>query len=389
MIGSSGPSSAPSDTYASPSTNNKGKQRALPPFIQFIASSPLEHTYPSSSSSSSAAIPQDDEWSTKQLWRRSRHRAKTDKASWDYVITSGVAGGIAGCVAKTAVAPLDRVKILMQTSNEDFLRFASKRAGLVNALSAIYQSQGIRGLFQGHLATVLRIAPYASIKYMAYDWLERILINTPDKRTPARYFVAGACAGVTSVLVTYPLELVRVRLAYQTKSSERTTLFGVVKSIYRENDLAHSQSTRKNNISPLVRAIPVHPFYRGFSITLAGMIPYAGVSFLTYGTLKRHAADYVPVLKDHKTITDLGCGAVAGAISQTASYPFEVVRRRMQVATAHGGEGISWRDSIAAIYKAGGLRGFYVGLTIGYIKVVPMTSIAYATWSGLKRAWDL
>ncbi|OCF31646.1 solute carrier family 25 (mitochondrial carrier protein), member 16 [Kwoniella heveanensis BCC8398] len=374
MIDPSGPSSGPSHTYALPLISTKGKERALPPFYDFIASSPLEQAYPSSSSSSSPAIAvtADDAWNARKLWRRSRHRAKTDKASWDYVITSGVAGGIAGCVAKTAVAPLDRVKILMQTSNEDFLKFASKRAGLINALSAIYHSQGIRGLFQGHLATVLRIAPYASIKYMAYDWLERILIDTPEKRTPARFFVAGACAGVTSVLVTYPLELIRVRLAYQTKSSERTTLLGAVKSIYRENDLARSQG-RKSNISPLVRAIPIHPFYRGFSITLAGMIPYAGVSFLTYGTLKRHAADYIPVLKGHKTITDLGCGAVAGAISQTASYPFEVVRRRMQVATAHGGDGINWRESIAAIYKAGGLRGFYVGLTIGYIKVVPMT----------------
>ena len=70
---------------------------------------------------------------------------------------------------------------------------------------------------------------------------------------------------------------------------------------------------------------------------------------------------------------DLSCGAVAGAISQTASYPFEVVRRRMQVGGAGGGSGISWRESVQAINSARGWRGFFVGLTIGYVKVIPMT----------------
>ncbi|WWC97280.1 hypothetical protein V866_004159 [Kwoniella sp. B9012] len=356
--------------------NRKGKERAS---SDYFAPSPLEDSgWPPARES--------ERWTTSELWKRSRARAKSDKTSWDYVLTSGVAGGIAGCVAKTAIAPLDRVKILFQTSNADFRKYAGTPLGLIHATGMIYRTSGIRGLFQGHSATLMRIFPYAGIKYMLYDWMERILIPTPEQRSPWRFFVAGATSGVASVLCTYPLELIRVRLAYQTKLSERTSLLQAVKSIYHENDVVHS---RKNNISPFIRSIPLYPFYRGFSITILGMIPYAGVSFLTYGTLKKHAPEYVPYLRDRPTMRDLSCGAIAGAVSQTASYPFEVIRRRMQVGGTLGNGGINPKQAIQNIYQAKGWRGFFVGLSIGYIKVIPMTSIAFATWQLLKRSWDL
>ena len=106
------------------------------------------------------------------------------------------------------------------------------------------------------------------------------------------------------------------------------------------------------------------------------MIPYAGVSFLTYGTLKRYIGDFIPYLStpDHKTQRDLTCGAVAGAVSQTASYPFEVIRSRMQVGGVNGKGGITWREAMKGILDGPkGWRGFFVGLSIGYVKVVPMT----------------
>jgi len=103
------------------------------------------------------------------------------------------------------------------------------------------------------------------------------------------------------------------------------------------------------------------------------MVPYAGVSFLTYGTLKRYISERIPYFKERRTQRDLFCGAVAGAVSQTASYPFEVIRRRMQVGGVGGQGGIGWRDAVKGIYSVKGFRGFFVGLSIGYLKVVPMT----------------
>ncbi|CAD6573569.1 MAG: hypothetical protein TREMPRED_000858 [Tremellales sp. Tagirdzhanova-0007] len=350
---------------------------------------------------------ENERWSTSTIWRESRARAKSDRRSWDYVLSSGVAGGIAGCVvfpnklmvrgdakmrqAKTAIAPLDRVKILFQTSNAEFRKYAGTPMGLLNATGTIYRQSGIRGLFQGHSATLLRIFPYAGIKFMTYDWIESILIPSPEKRTMGRFFLSEE--GVTSVLITYPLELIRVRLAFQTRDSERTSLRQAIRSINHEakatTSSPSSTATSRSGISSFTRSIPFYPFYRGFSITILGMIPYAGVSFLTYGTLKRYAAILLPPLATRPTTRDLSCGAVAGAVSQSASYPFEVVRRRMQVGGARGGSGINWRDAIRGIYEKGGWRGFFVGLSIGYLKVIPMTSISFATWQLMKRAMEI
>ncbi|ORX34914.1 coenzyme A transporter [Kockovaella imperatae] len=337
-------------------------------------------------------------------WQESRRRARADRQSWDYVLSSGVAGGIAGCVAKTAIAPLDRVKILFQTSNAEFSKYAGTPLGLLHASAKIYSSQGVRGLFQGHSATLLRIFPYAGIKFMAYDRAEAILIPTPDKRTPLRFFIAGATSGVISVLFTYPLELIRVRLAFQTRESERTSLREAVRSIYHEGH-AHQPSINPatvtsaggsatatattSTISAFTRSIPLYPFYRGFSISIVGMVPYAGTAFLTYGTLKRHTPDWIPYLASRPKANDLACGAVAGLLSQTASYPFEVIRRRMQVGGARGSHDISWKQAVRMIYDQRGWRGFFVGLTIGYLKVVPMTSISFATWQVMKRALEI
>ncbi|ODN83795.1 solute carrier family 25 (mitochondrial carrier protein), member 16 [Cryptococcus wingfieldii CBS 7118] len=361
-----------------PSSTSKGKERATGMTIN----TPLEESiWPPSRES--------DRWTASEIWKKSRERAKSDRTSWDYaVLSSGVAGGIAGCVAKTSIAPLDRVKILFQTSNAEFRQYAGTPLGMLHATKVIYKESGIRGLFQGHSATLLRIFPYAGIKYMLYDWLERKLIKTPDQRTPARFFLAGSLSGVTSVLCTYPLELIRVRLAYQTKSSGRTSLTQVVKAIYHEADIPPS-AKKSNSVSPFIRNLPLYPFYRGFSMTIIGMVPYAGVGFLTYGTLKRHAAEYVPYFHQHPTARDLACGAVAGAVSQTASYPFEVIRRRMQVGGTLGNGGISWREAVSKVYNARGWRGFYVGLSIGFVKVIPMSSISFATWQAMKRLMEL
>ncbi|ADV24476.1 solute carrier family 25 (mitochondrial carrier protein), member 16 [Cryptococcus gattii E566] len=373
---------------SSSTISEKGKQRASTMTERSSSHGPLVHTPLEESVWPPAR--ESERWtaSASDLWRQSRERAKTDRDSWDYVLSSGIAGGIAGCVAKTSIAPLDRVKILFQTSNAEFTKYAGTPMGLLHAISVIYKTSGVRGLFQGHSVTLLRIFPYAAIKYMMYDWLERLLIGNPNQRNPQRFFLAGSASGVCSVMCTYPLELIRVRLAYQTKKSERTSLVQAIKTIYQEAK-APVNMKQSQSVSPFVRNLPMYPFYRGFSMTIMGMIPYAGVSFLTYGTLKRHAAEYIPYFGRHLTARDLACGAVAGAVSQTTSYPFEVVRRRMQVGGTLGNGGIGCREAVKRVYDARGWRGFFVGLSIGYLKVVPMTSISFATWQLMKRLMEI
>ncbi|KAI0771329.1 mitochondrial carrier [Trametes elegans] len=316
--------------------------------------------------------------------------ASQDRQSLSYIVRSGLAGGVAGCVAKTVVAPLDRVKILFQASNPDFQKYAGNWSGLFRAISQIYGENGVRGLLQGHSATLLRIFPYAAIKFMAYDQIEGLLMPTRESQTNARRFTAGALSGMVSVLFTYPLEIIRVRMAYNTRSTpdglpSRPSFPSALRHIYHEGTYpATSPPPTPSGSAPpraqnqLFQRFPILKFYRGFTVTIIGIVPYAGTSFLAWGFLRTRL---LPSGAKPSPLADLSSGAVAGALAQTVSYPFEVVRRRMQVGgLTRPDRWLRWAETVRAIWAARGWRGFYIGLSIGYLKVVPMTAVSYAVW---------
>ncbi|KAL0944418.1 mitochondrial carrier protein [Colletotrichum truncatum] len=326
----------------------------------------------------------------------------------DYVWRSGVAGGLAGCAAKTVVAPLDRVKILFQASNPQFAKYTGSWFGVATAMKDIHSHEGVVGLFRGHSATLLRIFPYAGIKFLAYEQIRSIIIRTKDQETPWRRLISGSMAGVTSVFFTYPLEVIRVRLAFETKHGG-SSLFSICRRIYNESFVrtsanATSTSATEAAVAPAIAAIAPRSglvnFYRGFSPTLLGMLPYAGMSFLTHdtvGDILRHPSlakwTTLPRPKDApagkpnplRSWAELFAGGVAGVVSQTASYPLEVIRRRMQVGGAVGdGHRLRIGETAAMIFRERGFQGFFVGLTIGYVKVMPLAAVSFYTYERAK-----
>jgi solute carrier family 25 (mitochondrial carrier protein), member 16 len=162
------------------------------------------------------------------------------------------------------------------------------------------------------------------------------------------------------------------------------------KQIYNEST-SPAQSSVIQHTRPLLDRLPLLKFYRGFTVTIIGMIPYAGVSFLSWGYLRSRILPPSKVGHQPPTpIADLVIGAVSGVIAQTASYPFEVVRRRMQVGgITRPDRWLRWGETVSAVWRLGGWRGFYVGLGIGYLKVVPMTAVSFAVWQYCKRLLDV
>ncbi|KAG6024280.1 hypothetical protein E4U41_001825 [Claviceps citrina] len=327
--------------------------------------------------------------------------------SWDYVWRSGVAGGVAGCAAKTMVAPLDRVKILFQSSNPQFAKYTGSSFGVATAMKDIYLSEGGTGLFRGHSATLLRIFPYAGIKFLAYEQIRAKLIPQPQYETALRRLLSGSLAGVTSVFFTYPLEVMRVRLAFETKREGRSSLTSICRQIYNETPVQDNNNNNNNNKGAaaavsrsLVPRRGLANFYRGFYPTMLGMLPYAGMSFLTHDTasdLLRHPliAGYTTLPRRKSQAPDkpaplrswaeLTSGGIAGLISQTCSYPLEVIRRRMQVSGAVGdGHRLRLGETARLILQERGVRGFFVGLTIGYVKVIPMVAVSFYTYERMK-----
>ncbi|EPX70536.1 coenzyme A transporter [Schizosaccharomyces octosporus yFS286] len=310
------------------------------------------------------------------------------KDSREFLIKSGIAGGFAGCVAKTTIAPLDRVKILYQTNHEAYRGYAFSRHGLTKSIKRIYRISGVRGLFQGHTATLYRVFPYAGIKFVAYEQVRRLLIRSEEYETNGRRFLSGSLAGICSVCFTYPLELIRVRLAYITGSNNKPKLLNVTGQILHERDFG---SLKENPIITSIRRLS--NFYRGFSVTLMGIFPYAGMSFLAHDL----ATDFFhnPIVKralhsekDERhlsTWSQLTAGALAGVCGQTISYPFEVCRRKMQIGGVESrSRFLKLQNVVKSTYRDAGLRGFYVGLTIGYLKMIPMVSTSFFIYTRSK-----
>ncbi|KAJ9168209.1 hypothetical protein P3X46_019762 [Hevea brasiliensis] len=288
-----------------------------------------------------------------------------------------IAGGAAGGIAKTAVAPLERTKILLQTRTEGF-----QSLGVFQSLKKLLKHEGILGFYKGNGASVIRIVPYAALHFMTYErYRGWILNNCPALGSgPVIDLLAGSAAGGTAVLCTYPLDLARTKLAYQVLDRSGTFRCGI-KSVCAQP----AYGGLKDVLTSVYKEGGTRALYRGVGPTLIGILPYAGLKFYIYEELKRH----VPEEHQKSIMMRLSCGALAGLFGQTFTYPLDVVRRQMQVENLQPSiQGhVRYRstlDGLSTIVRNQGWRQLFAGLSINYIKIVPSVAIGFTAYDMMK-----
>lgn len=310
-------------------------------------------------------------------------RAGESKAA--IAVKTFVSGGIAGCCAKSAVAPLDRVKILLQAHNQHY-----KHLGVFSTVKHVIKKEGYLGLYQGNGVQMMRIFPYAAIQFLAYEQFKKIAKNFQALQNHSNLtkLLCGSCAGLSAVIITYPLDIIRARLAFQVKGEV----------IY-------------NGIVDTVRSIRLHEggtrgLYQGIVPSFLGMAPYAGLSFSSFEVLKNLALDTFPEYLGKPCPKAVGglilimpakliCGGLAGAVAQTISYPLDVVRRRMQLyGMIHSPDEAvamrSWWKVLLTVYRENGIRhGLYRGLSVNYLRIMPMVGISFTAYETTKQALGL
>ncbi|XP_053547815.1 solute carrier family 25 member 16 [Bombina bombina] len=293
-----------------------------------------------------------------------------------YWLRSFVAGGVASCCAKTTIAPLDRIKILLQAQNVHY-----KHLGVLETLFAVRKKEGFMGLYRGNGAMMVRIFPYGAIQFMAFDNFKKLISKKFGKTEHVHRLMAGSMAGITAVICTYPLDMVRARLAFQVKGE------------HRYNGILHTFKTM------YTKEGGVRGFYRGLVPTIIGMAPYAGFSFFTFETLKTTGLKYAPELLGKptldnpdvlvlKTHANLLCGGVAGAIAQTISYPLDVTRRRMQLAAIlpDSDKCRTVLQTLKYVCKEHGIRrGLYRGLSLNYVRCIPSQAVAFTVYEFMRQ----
>lgn len=284
-----------------------------------------------------------------------------------------IAGGVAGGFAKTVVAPLERIKILFQTRRSEY-----QSLGLFGTVKKIAKTEGLMGFYRGNGASVARIVPYAALHYMSYEQYRRwIILTFPDGgRGPVLDLVAGSLSGGTAVLFTYPLDLVRTKLAYQVVGSPKLSVQGIVNNeqIYKGILDCFSKTYKEAGFRGL---------YRGVAPSLYGIFPYAGLKFYFYEEMKR----YVPQEQKSSIMVKLVCGSVAGLLGQTFTYPLDVVRRQMQVQrlmASNSPEMKGTMESLVMIAQKQGWKQLFSGLSINYLKVVPSVAIGFTVYDVMK-----
>ncbi|XP_073251199.1 solute carrier family 25 member 16-like isoform X2 [Porites lutea] len=264
------------------------------------------------------------------------------------IIQTVVSGGLSTCCAKTAAAPLERLRILFQGQNRHYKNL-------------------------GNGAMMVRTFPHGAVQFLSYEQYKQFLDSLCGKGALS-HLLAGSLAGVTACSITYPLDTVRCRLAFQV-ADEKLYL-----------GIRHTIKKISGSEGGYVA------LYRGFCAQCLAMIPMIGLSFLTFESMKKYLLSLNETLTRVNPTTgetvlsptgSLVCGAAAGMISQTIAYPLDVAKRRMQLAgTTQNRQKFSCcLQTLKTVYTEDGVRrGLYRGLSINYLRVVPQVSVMFGVY---------
>lgn len=115
--------------------------------------------------------------------------------------------------------PIERVEILRQVDNKDY-----KGLNFTKSIIKFYNTQGITGVFKGNSASLVRIFPFSAIEFYSFEFYKNIFIRGKQKRDNNILitFLCGALTGLNAITLTFPLDVVRTRLACHTQNSEIT-----------------------------------------------------------------------------------------------------------------------------------------------------------------------
>ncbi|XP_052145213.1 calcium-dependent mitochondrial ATP-magnesium/phosphate carrier protein 3-like [Oryza glaberrima] len=278
-----------------------------------------------------------------------------------------IAGGVSGATSRTATAPLDRLKVIMQVQ--------TNRTTVLQAVKDIWREGSLRGFFRGNGLNVVKVAPESAIRFYAYEMLKEYIMkskgeNKSDIGTSGR-LMAGGLAGAVAQTAIYPIDLVKTRLQTFACGSGKIPSLGAL-----SRDIWMQEGPRA--------------FYRGLVPSLLGMVPYAGIDLTVYETLKEMSKTYVLKDSDPGPLVQLGCGTVSGALGATCVYPLQVIRTRLQAQRANSEA--AYRGMSDVFWKTlqhEGISGFYKGLVPNLLKVVPAASITYLVYETMKKSLSL
>lgn len=282
---------------------------------------------------------------------------------------AALAGSAAGMVTRAIISPFDVIKIRFQLQIErvSSQKPEGKYRGILQACRCIYTEEGLSAFWKGHIPAQLLSISYGAVQFASFEFLTEVIHKSTsyDSQTAGVHFMCGGLAACSATVFCQPLDTLRTRFAAQGEPK-----------IYR--NLRHAVVT-------MCGSEGVWTFYRGLSPTLMAVFPYAGLQFFSYNVFKKMLSPAPKAGKSGGNLQSLFCGSGAGMISKTITYPFDLLKKRLQVggfeeARLHFGTVRTYKgllDCTTQIAKEEGLLGFFKGLSPSLLKAAVSTGFTF------------
>jgi len=265
-----------------------------------------------------------------------------------------ILSGIAAVISKTAAAPIERVKLLVQNQGEMLKsgRLDRPYTGVIDCTNRVVQSEGVMALWRGNLANCIRYFPTQALNFAFKDQIKAAFApkkTDSNMLTFGKNVASGGAAGGLSLAFVYSLDYARTRLANDNKSAKKggERQFNGLIDVYKKT----------------IASDGVAGLYRGFFVSCVGIIVYRGFYFGLYDSLK-------PMLSGYDNFASrLALGYGVTVTSGLISYPLDTIRRRMMMTSGEAvkykgswdcGVQILQKEGAAALFKGAGaniLRG--------------------------------
>jgi len=260
-------------------------------------------------------------------------------------------GGVAAGISKTASAPIERIKLLVQNQDEMIKsgRLSEPYKGVGDCFKRVIAEEGAVSLWRGNLANVLRYFPTQALNFAFVGTFKKMFNQKKEVDGYFMWFLgnmaSGGLAGASSLVFVYSLDYARTRLANDAKSSKKgggDRQFNGLIDVYRK-------TLASDGIAGL---------YRGFVVSCVGIVAYRGCYFGFYDTLKP-----IVLVGDLKGsfVASFLLGWIVTIVSGIVSYPLDTVRRRMMMTSGEAVKYKSSMDCMMQIIKSEGVKSLFKG----------------------------
>jgi len=262
-------------------------------------------------------------------------------------------GGVSAAISKTAVAPIERVKLLLQTQDASSqIKGDKKYKGIMDVFIRVPKEEGISAFWRGNLANVIRYFPTQALNFAFKDTYKKIFCPYDPKKEFWKFFfgnlASGGAAGATSLLFVYPLDFARTRLAADVGKGPADRQF---------NGLIDC-------LGKIYKSDGLYGLYRGFGVSVLGIIVYRACYFGGYDTAKRSLFK-----KDTNVVLKFIVAQIITGVSGLVSYPLDTVRRRLMMQSGRSDVLYSGTlDCFAKILKNEGPKAFFKGALSNIIR---------------------